>query len=34
MPQLVAGVLMVAIIAIAFNEIVRWVEWKCSHWRT
>ena len=34
MPQLLAGVLMVAIIAIAFNELVRWVETRCSHWRT
>jgi ABC-type nitrate/sulfonate/bicarbonate transport system permease component len=34
MRQLLAGVLMVAMIAIAFNELVRWVETKCSHWRT
>jgi ABC-type nitrate/sulfonate/bicarbonate transport system permease component len=34
MKQLLAGVLMVAIIAIAFNEIIRWVETRCSHWRT
>ena len=34
MRQLLAGVLMVAIIAIAFNELVRWVETRCSHWRT
>ena len=34
MRQLLAGVLMVAIIAITFNELVRWVETRCSHWRT
>jgi NitT/TauT family transport system permease protein len=34
MPQLLAGVLMVAAIAIAFNELVRWIETRCSHWRT
>jgi ABC-type nitrate/sulfonate/bicarbonate transport system permease component len=34
MRQLLAGVLMVAAIAIVFNEIVRWVEARCSHWRT
>jgi len=34
MRQLLAGVLMVAAIAIAFNEIVRSVETRCSHWRT
>ncbi len=34
MKQLLAGVLMVAAIAIAFNELVRWVETRCSHWRT
>lgn len=34
MRQLLAGVLMVAVIAIAFNELVRWVETRCSHWRT
>ena len=33
MRQLLAGVLMVAAIAIAFNELVRWVETRCSHWR-
>jgi ABC-type nitrate/sulfonate/bicarbonate transport system permease component len=32
--QLLAGVVMVAAIAIAFNEIIRWVETRCSHWRT
>jgi len=34
MRQLLAGVLMVAVIAMTFNELVRWVETKCSHWRT
>jgi ABC-type nitrate/sulfonate/bicarbonate transport system permease component len=34
MKQLLAGVVMVAIIAIAFNGIIRWVETRCSHWRT
>lgn len=34
MKQLLAGVLMVAIIAITFNELVRWIETRCSHWRT
>ena len=34
MRQVLAGVLMVAAIAIAFNEIVRSVETRCSHWRT
>jgi len=34
MRQLLAGVLMVAAIAIAFNEFVRSVETRCSHWRT
>jgi NitT/TauT family transport system permease protein len=34
MRQFLAGVLMVAIIAISFNELVRWVETRCSHWRT
>jgi ABC-type nitrate/sulfonate/bicarbonate transport system permease component len=34
MQQLLAGVLMIAAIAIAFNEAVRWVETRCSHWRT
>jgi len=34
MKQLLAGVVMVAIIAIAFNEIIRRVETRCSHWRT
>jgi ABC-type nitrate/sulfonate/bicarbonate transport system permease component len=34
MRQLLAGVLMVAIVAITFNELIRWVETRCSHWRT
>jgi ABC-type nitrate/sulfonate/bicarbonate transport system permease component len=34
MKQLLAGVLMVAVIAMTFNELVRWVEARCSHWRT
>src|ERR1700749_1143034 len=34
MRQLLAGVLMVAIIAMTFNELIRWVETRCSHWRT
>ncbi|OPY94495.1 ABC transporter permease [Bradyrhizobium sacchari] len=34
MRQLLAGVVMVAAIAMAFNELVRWVEARCSHWRT
>jgi len=34
MKQLLAGVVMIAVIAIAFNELVRSVETRCSHWRT
>jgi ABC-type nitrate/sulfonate/bicarbonate transport system permease component len=34
MKQLLAGVLMIAAIAMTFNELVRWVETRCSHWRT
>lgn len=34
MKQLLAGVVMISTIAIAFNEIIRWVETRCSHWRT
>ncbi len=34
MRQLLAGVLLIAIVAILFNEAVRWVETRCSHWRT
>jgi ABC-type nitrate/sulfonate/bicarbonate transport system permease component len=33
MKQLLAGVVMIAAIAMAFNELVRWVETRCSHWR-
>jgi len=34
MKQLLAGVVMVAAVAMAFNELIRWVETRCSHWRT
>ena len=34
MPQLFAGVIMQATVAIAFNETVRWLETRCSTWRT
>jgi NitT/TauT family transport system permease protein len=34
MPQLFAGVIMLATVAIAFNETVRWLEARCSTWRT
>jgi len=34
MKQLLAGVLMIGATAMAFNELVRWVETRCSHWRT
>jgi ABC-type nitrate/sulfonate/bicarbonate transport system permease component len=34
MKQLLAGVVMIAAVAMAFNELVRWVETRCSHWRT
>ena len=34
MKQLLAGVVMIAVVAMAFNELVRWVETRCSHWRT
>jgi NitT/TauT family transport system permease protein len=34
MKQLLAGVVMIAAIAMTFNEAVRWVEARCSHWRT
>jgi ABC-type nitrate/sulfonate/bicarbonate transport system permease component len=34
MRQLLAGVMMIAGVAMAFNGMVRWVETKCSHWRT
>jgi len=34
MPQLFAGVIFLAAVAIAFNEIIRWLETRCSTWRT
>src|SRR6185295_6527692 len=34
MPQLFAGVLLLATVAIAFNECVRALEARCSTWRT
>jgi ABC-type nitrate/sulfonate/bicarbonate transport system permease component len=34
MKQLLAGVVLIAAIAMSFNELVRWVETRCSHWRT
>jgi NitT/TauT family transport system permease protein len=34
MKQLLAGVVLIATIAMSFNELVRWVETRCSHWRT
>lgn len=34
MRQLLAGVVLIAVVAMAFNELVRWVETRCSHWRT
>jgi ABC-type nitrate/sulfonate/bicarbonate transport system permease component len=34
MKQLLAGVVLIAVVAMAFNELVRWVETRCSHWRT
>ncbi|MBN9004122.1 MAG: ABC transporter permease [Rhizobiales bacterium] len=34
MKQLLAGVVMISVIAIAFNELIRWIETRCSHWRT
>ena len=34
MKQLLAGVVMIAVVAMTFNELVRWVEMRCSHWRT
>ena len=34
MEQLLAGVVLISVIAIVFNESVRWVEARCSHWRT
>ena len=34
MKQLLAGVVMIAAVAMTFNELVRSVETRCSHWRT
>jgi NitT/TauT family transport system permease protein len=34
MKQLLAGVVLISVIAVIFNELVRWVETRCSHWRT
>jgi ABC-type nitrate/sulfonate/bicarbonate transport system permease component len=34
MKQLLAGVVVIAVIAMSFNELIRWVETRCSHWRT
>src|SRR5262245_24662992 len=34
MPQLFAGVILLAAVAIFFNETVRWLEGRCSTWRT
>jgi NitT/TauT family transport system permease protein len=34
MPQLFAGVILLATVAIAFNEAVRWLEGRLSTWRT
>ena len=34
MPQLFAGVIILSIVAIAFNETVRYLEARCSTWRT
>jgi NitT/TauT family transport system permease protein len=33
-PQLLAGVILLAAVAILFNETVRWLEARCSTWRT
>jgi NitT/TauT family transport system permease protein len=33
MPQLFAGVILLAAVAIVFNETVRWLEARCSTWR-
>jgi NitT/TauT family transport system permease protein len=33
MPQLLAGVVLIAIAAIGMNEAVRWVEHRCGAWR-
>jgi len=34
MPQLFAGVIFLATVAILFNETIRWLEGRCSTWRT
>jgi NitT/TauT family transport system permease protein len=34
MKQLLAGVVLIAAVAMTFNELIRWVETRCSHWRT
>jgi len=34
LPQLFAGVILLAAVAIAFNETVRFLEGRCSNWRT
>jgi NitT/TauT family transport system permease protein len=34
MPQLFAGVVLLATVAIIFNEAIRWLETRCSAWRT
>ncbi len=34
MKQLLAGVVLISVIAVIFNELVRWIETRCSHWRT
>ncbi|HEY4252286.1 MAG TPA: ABC transporter permease [Roseomonas sp.] len=34
MRQLFAGVLMIATVAVLANETIRWVEKRCSHWRS
>ncbi len=34
MPQLFAGIVLLSVIAILFNESVRWLEERCSKWRT
>lgn len=34
MPQLFAGIVLLSAIAILFNESVRWLEERCSNWRT
>jgi NitT/TauT family transport system permease protein len=31
--ELLAGILLIALAAILFNEAVRWLERKCEHWR-